>query len=282
MNMLIMAVVAASAIAGSPNISEPSYTTLISHRGESVDAPENTLSAFKTAVERGFGFECDIYLSKDKRLFTFHDWTLERTTSGANTNACVDVDWAEISKLNVGGWGKWKGSKFDGERPALLEEVLALQRPERKIYVEVKGDNPDWVPYIKEVFAKSKASPDKVLFISFGSNVCRELKRQMPEFKTYWLTWSRKKLATGQIVDHNPKDLIDHMKSLGVDGLDIHFDPKRITPDFVKSIKDAGFEFHVWTVDEIKKTCKAFGAGAQTVTTNRALGLLDEFKKGER
>jgi glycerophosphoryl diester phosphodiesterase len=104
----------------------------------------------------------------------------------------------------------------------------------------------------------------------------------MPEFKTYWLTWSRKKLATGQIVDHNPKDLIDHMKSLGVDGLDIHFDPKRITPDFVKSIKDAGFEFHVWTVDEIKKTCKAFGAGAQTVTTNRALGLLDEFKKGER
>lgn len=282
MNMLIMAVVAASTIAGSPNISEPSYTTLISHRGESVDAPENTLSAFKTAVERGFGFECDIYLSKDKRLFTFHDWTLKRTTSGANTNACVDVDWAEISKLNVGGWGKWKGSKFDGERPALLEEVLALQRPERKIYVEVKGDNPDWVPYIKEVFAKSKASPDKVLFISFGSNVCRELKRQMPEFKTYWLTWSRKKLATGQIVDHNPKDLIDHMKSLGVDGLDIHFDPKRITPDFVKSIKDAGFEFHVWTVDEIKKTCKAFGAGAQTVTTNRALGLLDEFKKGER
>ena len=42
---------------------EPAYETLISHRGESVDAPENTLPAFKTAVERGFGFECDIYYS---------------------------------------------------------------------------------------------------------------------------------------------------------------------------------------------------------------------------
>ena len=42
---------------------EPAHDTLIAHRGGS-DAPENTLPAFKTAVERGFGFECDVYLSK--------------------------------------------------------------------------------------------------------------------------------------------------------------------------------------------------------------------------
>ena len=34
--------------------------TLISHRGESVDAPENTLPACRMAVDRGFGFECDV------------------------------------------------------------------------------------------------------------------------------------------------------------------------------------------------------------------------------
>lgn len=43
---------------------EPAYDTLISHRGESKDAPENTLPAFKMAVDRGFGFECDIYISR--------------------------------------------------------------------------------------------------------------------------------------------------------------------------------------------------------------------------
>ena len=57
---------------------EPGYTTLISHRGESHDAPENALPAYRTAVERGFGFECDVYLSKDGRVFTFHDSTLSR------------------------------------------------------------------------------------------------------------------------------------------------------------------------------------------------------------
>ena len=76
-----------SAWAGSffAQIAAPAYDTLISHRGESVDAPENTLPAYKTAVERGFGFECDVYLSKDGRVFTFHDNTLTRTTAGTKT-----------------------------------------------------------------------------------------------------------------------------------------------------------------------------------------------------
>ena len=81
------------------------YDTLIAHRGESADAPENTLPAYKTAVERGFGFECDVYLSKDGRVFTFHDRDLKRTTGGANTNKCADVTWDEVSRLDVGGWG---------------------------------------------------------------------------------------------------------------------------------------------------------------------------------
>ena len=117
---------AAMAAAFGAMAAEPAYDTLISHRGESVDAPENTLPAYKTAVERGFGFECDVYLSKDGRVFTFHDRNLTRTTAGANTNKCADVMWAELEKVDVGSWGKWRGSKFAGTRPALLEEVLEL------------------------------------------------------------------------------------------------------------------------------------------------------------
>lgn len=277
-------VLAAMAMAGCVSVKKPAYDTLISHRGESKDAPENTMAAFKTAVERGFGFECDVYLSKDKKLFTFHDKTLSRTTAGANTNRCTEANWeGEISKLNVGGWGKWKGSKFDPSAPALLEDVLELARDGRYIYVEVKDNDPTWVPYIKEVFAKSKkAHPGNVLFITFGSDLAAELKRQMPEYKTYWLTGCRKYIEgekdRTKWPAHTAEELIEILNRLKVDGIDIQFDPAVIDEKFVRTIKAAGYSLHVWTIDELDIAQKAFAVGADTLTTNRALGLLKEFE----
>ncbi len=250
---------------------EPSYATLISHRGESVDAPENTLPACKTAVDRGFGFECDIYLSKDGRCFTFHDANLKRTTAGANTNRCCDVTWDEISKLDVGGWGPWKGSKFEGTRPALLEEVLELARDGRKIYVEIKT-GPEIVPYVKKVFAAQKnAHPGNTLFISFNAATCAELDKLMPEYKVYWLTVA--KHGKGKDGKHHPvtaEEVIKGVKACGADGVDIQFDPSIHTKEFIDEVKAAGLEFHVWTVDDPIKTLLAFCRGAETVTTNCA------------
>ena len=179
---------AALAVAGTVLAAKPDYATFICHRGESHDAPENTLPAYKMAVDRGFGFECDIYLSADKRVFTFHDGNLKRTTAGACTKKCAEASWAEeISKVDVGGWGKWKGSKFSPTRPALLEEVLELAVDGRQIYVEVKP-GPEIVPYIKAVYAKQKKATNKnTLFIAFNRETCKELKKQMPEYKVYWL-----------------------------------------------------------------------------------------------
>ena len=266
-----MAVGAVALLAGCATVKEPAYDTLIAHRGESVDAPENTLPAYKTAVERGFGFECDIYLAKDGKLFTFHDRNLTRTTAGANTNRCTDVDWERtVSKVNVGGWGKWKGSRFDPTRPALFSEVLALARDGRYIYVEVKGNDPSWVPYIKaEVEKAANVNPGNVLFISFGGKVCAELKRVMPEYRVYFLTGAKKFTAAA---------LVGRLRELGVDGVDISFDPEVITADYVRTVKDAGFSFHVWTVDDLGKAKRAFAVGADTLTTNCAKKMLDEYE----
>lgn len=260
----------------------PGYSTLIAHRGESLDAPDNKLPVYRMAVERGSGFECDIYLSSDGRLYTFHDSDLKRTTGGANTNACTAVDWkSTVSKLNVGGWGKWKGSKFDPTRPALLEEVLALAHPSRKIYVEVKGDNPSWVPCIKKAFAKEpKATPDTVLFIAFGRKVCAELKRQMPEFKTYWLTAIRS-FDDGVCRETTADEIVTTCRMLGVDGVDARYIPEIVTADFIKTVHEAGLEFHVWTVDIFKDMVEAFSRGVDTVTTNCAKKQLDEWIEAE-
>ena len=278
-NGMMVVVAGMAALAGCSTLKKPAYDTLICHRGESKDAPENTLPAYRMAVERGFGFECDIYLSADKRLFTFHDGNLKRTTDGAHTDKCTEASWAEtVSKVNVGGWGKWKGSKYDPTRPALLEEVLALARDGRYIYVEVKDNNPEWVPYIKDVFAKQKkATPKNVLFITFGDKVCAELKRQMPEYKTYWLTGAKrswKKDAQPITVDY----VLAKLKETGADGVDCQFNPDVITAEFVKAVRDAGYEFHMWTIDDLENAKLAFSRGAQTVTTNCAKKLLDEYE----
>ena len=272
---------AALAVAGTVMAAKPDYATFICHRGESHDAPENTLPAYKTAVDRGFGFECDIYLSADKRVFTFHDGNLKRTTAGACTKKCAEASWAEeISKVDVGGWGKWKGSKFSPTRPALLEEVLELAVDGRQIYVEVKP-GPEIVPYIKEVYAKQKKATNKnTLFICFNRETCKELKRLMPEYKVYWLTSSwlgKKKSGTAKMVTVDY--VLEGLKETGADGVDCHFDPKVITADFIKAVKDKGYEFHVWTIDRLDLSLLAFERGAQTVTTNCAKKQLDEYNK---
>lgn len=304
--VLFMAIVALTGFAG-----VISQTTLIAHRGESVDAPENTLPAYQMAVERGFGFECDIYLSQDGRLFTFHDSNLKRTTAGAHTEACTKANWEEtLAHVNVGGWGKWKGSKFDPTRPALLEEVLALARPRRMIYVEVKGNNPKWAPKIKEVFARQKAAtPQNTLFITFGAKIAAALKKEMPEYKLFYLMdtckpSARKRNQGRKIASVNgndaadkgkvgvakekrqrrqpwtPEEILEKLCKIGADGVDIEFSAKVHDAAFVKKIHAAGKEFHVWTVDDIRNAEKAFAAGVDTLTTNCAQKLLEQHKKG--
>ncbi len=280
MNKLLfgMMVVAHVATIGCVKVpAEPASDTFISHRGESMDAPENTHAAFKMAVERGFGFECDVYLSADKRVFTFHDNNLTRTTSGANTNRCSQANWeTEISKLDVADWGKWKGSEFSPMRPALLEEVLDLAVDGRKIYVEVKP-GPEIVPFIKDIFAKqTKATPKNTLFISFSRETCKALKVQMPDYKVYWLTGAKK----GWQADAEPITtdyVLAALAETKADGVDCQFNETIITADFIKTIRDAGYEFHAWTINDLERSLLAFERGAQTVTTDCAKKQLDEY-----
>ena len=270
MKTAIASLCAVVALAGCTAIhkSAPVHETLISHRGESHDAPENTIPAYRMAVERGFGFECDVYLSADGRVFTFHDGNLKRTSGGKLDKPCTEAVWeTEISTLNVGGWGRWKGSRFDPTRPALLEEVCALARNGRWIYCEVKGKDTHVVAAIRKVLeSQSVATPENFLFIAFSQDVCIELKRQLPSYKVYWLTGS--KGATEKVI-------IDTLRRIGADGVDIAYNSDLHTKHFIRRIQEAGYSFHVWTIDDPAKAAEAFSRGVDTVTTNRAKYILD-------
>ena len=59
---------------------------LMAHRGANRQAPENTLTAFRLALEAGCdGCECDVQLSHDGTLVVFHDETLQRLAGLART-----------------------------------------------------------------------------------------------------------------------------------------------------------------------------------------------------
>lgn len=59
----------------------PFYGRHYAHRGlfdNKSDAPENSLAAFKKAIDAGYGIELDVQLSKDEKLVVFHDASLKR------------------------------------------------------------------------------------------------------------------------------------------------------------------------------------------------------------
>ncbi|MFC7371141.1 glycerophosphodiester phosphodiesterase [Fictibacillus iocasae] len=96
-------------------------TLIFSHRGASREAPENTMSAFKKALEWGAeGIEMDVQLSKDGTPVIIHDEVLKRTT-GAKGSVC-DYRANELRKLDA---GSWFHPDYAGETIPLLEEFLS-------------------------------------------------------------------------------------------------------------------------------------------------------------
>src|SRR5438067_10660640 len=94
---------------------------VIAHRGASGTHPENTMAAFRRAVDVGAGMiELDVQLTRDRHVVVIHDATLDRTTDGRGPVSAVTL--AELRRLDGGGWF---APGFAGERVPTLAEVLA-------------------------------------------------------------------------------------------------------------------------------------------------------------
>ncbi len=90
------------------------------HRGASAHAPENTLAAFRLALEQGApAIEFDVKLSADGQVVIHHDPTLERTTNGRG--ALRQYTLQELKRLDA---GAWFAPSFRGEPIPTLEEVF--------------------------------------------------------------------------------------------------------------------------------------------------------------
>ncbi len=95
---------------------------LEAHRGYSGRYPENTLLAFRKAIEVGVtSIELDVHVSADSELMVIHDATVDRTSNGHG--AVAELTAAQIATFDA---GSWKNPEFAGEKIPTLEETLAL------------------------------------------------------------------------------------------------------------------------------------------------------------
>jgi glycerophosphoryl diester phosphodiesterase len=109
------------------------------HRGDSTNAPENTLAAFAGALGLGVPWiELDVHPAKDGTLVVIHDDTVDRTTHGIG--AVCDLTAHELRRLDA---GARFGPQFVGARIPLLVEVLDLIVPtDTVLNVEIKSSLP--------------------------------------------------------------------------------------------------------------------------------------------
>ena len=114
---------------------------LQAHRGVSTDAPENTMAAFRMAVEQGYDIiEFDPKCTKDDVCIVLHDRTLNRTgriagVPFAEETKIVDKTFAELSDIDV---GEWFDKKFCGEHIPTLAQALDYMK---SVDIEAKIDN---------------------------------------------------------------------------------------------------------------------------------------------
>jgi glycerophosphoryl diester phosphodiesterase len=103
------------------------HMAVISHRGEHLSHPENTLAAYRAALDLGADyFEVDVHTTSDGRLVLMHDSTVDRTTNGKGPVS--KLTFAEIRKLSAG-----------GEQVPTFEEALALAKGRIGVYVDAKS-----------------------------------------------------------------------------------------------------------------------------------------------
>jgi glycerophosphoryl diester phosphodiesterase len=248
---------------------------IIAHRGASHDAPENTLAAFRLALEQGAdGFEADFYLTVDGHIVCFHDKDTERLCG--KKLLVTQTPFEELRTLDV---GRWKGPRWKAERMPTLEEVLAIVPDGKKIFIELKS-GPEIIAPMAQLIEASPLSPDEIVIISFHADAIAASKQRLPDIRAHWLSGYEEQ-ADGRLTP-TKEAVAATIRRIGADGFGSKAEPKHFDAAFIEYLRDSGCrEFHVWTVNEPDLARHYRQLGAWSITTDRPGWLrtqLDESK----
>jgi glycerophosphoryl diester phosphodiesterase len=243
---------------------------IIAHRGASFDAPENTLSAINLAWKQGAdAVEVDVHLSRDGRVVVIHDANT-RKTGGLKRDVC-DQTWGELQKLDV---GRWKAEEFLDERIPDLDQALATIPAGKRFFIEVKCDD-GFVEAAAETLRKHGGK--QIVVIGFSIETMKRVKATFPQLEVCWIVEFKRRLGTRSWTP-SPAAVIEQAQKAGLDGLDCGARGP-ITKQFAESVKKAGLQVYVWTVDTVLRARELRDAGIDGVTTNRPGWLREQLRK---
>lgn len=239
---------------------------IFAHRGASKAAPENTMSAFKKAVELGAdGIELDTHLTGDGYLVVTHDDTLGRTCNG--TGLVMEHDLKYLRGLDFGGWFS---KEFEGEKIPLLSDVFELLSGKDIILnIEIKATPGCFIEGIEDEVAKMIKSynfTEKTIVSSFNHYVLKNLKRKNPEITVA-------PLYGGGVFAY----IGEYAKLIGAGAIHPYF--RSLTPEVIENCREHNIKINSWTIDDDKDIMHAVQMGIDGIITNvpdKVLSLLKD------
>lgn len=234
---------------------------IIAHRGYSARAPENTLAALRLAVvARADAVEFDLHFTADREPVLFHDFTLERTSSGRGRLDELTLD--ALRALDV---GAWFGGEFAGERVATFRQALELLAPQRvpagpiaRVYPEIKGwrDDADAARIVQDLRATGWLQHACV--ISLDWDVLERVRAHDRDVLLGLVFDDDRQFdAAIELAAGDGRTLIDPDHRLLLAG-----------PERVRQAHAAGIDIACWTVNDQESAGRLLDLGVRRLTTN--------------
>lgn len=220
---------------------------ITAHRGASVRAPENTMVAFRAAMDAGATYtELDVQHSRDRQVVVLHDGDLMRM--GDDPRKVAELTAAELATIDI---GRKYDAAFAGEHVPTLEQVIDLVRGRMKINVELKYNVPDpgLAPAVVELLRR-KDFLDQVVITSLDYAALKQVERLEP------------RLETGHIVTAAVGDVARTEADF------VSLNSARATPSLVRRAHFAGKDVHVWTVNTPEVMVRMIERGVDNIITD--------------
>lgn len=237
----------------------------IGHRGDSQNAPENTLAAFARAVAAGAQMvEFDIRQAACGELVVVHDERVDRTSDGQGEVSKMSLD--ELRELS---FGAWFSPEFAGERIPTLDETLDLLVAGRCVpMVEIKGKTklqPDVAERVARLLARHGISETSIVIPKDPARA-KQLQEHTPQTPLCYLT-----LTKGQARSA--------VKIPGVVGVDIYW--KSLSLGLIQELRQGGCFLTPWTVNRARDMDRLLELGVTAIISDAPVTLLDRIERFE-
>ena len=241
-------------------------TKNFAHRGFSGKYPENTMLAFRKAVEEGVdGIELDVQLTKDGEVVIIHDETIDRTTDGKGL--VVSYTYDELRKFDAS--FKFRGQCGFNPIPTLREYFELVKDKNLITNIELKTGLNEYFGIEEKVWKliEEYRLEDRVLISSFNHYSVLRMKSIAPNLK-YGLLTETWIINAGK-----------YTEDVGVECYHPHF--FSMTAENVKELKEHNIEINVYTVNEEKDIRDMIEKGIDIVIGNYpdlTKKILEEYR----